>query len=78
MKVLNDYYCIGCGRTDEHYIESTLWTVPCKGCGLEATKVRAVPHFQLPGNDQAGFPTAYEKWEKKRSQKIKEELRAES
>lgn len=75
MKVLNDYYCGSCGRTEELFVENGLMTVECQHCQKDATKVRAVPNFQLPGNDPAGFPTAADKWVKKREQKMAEERR---
>jgi hypothetical protein len=73
VKVLNDYYCGSCGRTEEHFVENTLTTVDCPACGESATKVRAVPNFSLPGNDPHGFPTAYDKWAKKREEKMAQE-----
>jgi len=32
----------------------------------------------LPGNDPAGFPTAADKWVKKREQKMREEMKADN
>ena len=77
MRVLNDYYCIACGRTAELLVDNAITMVACPGCGESATKVRAVPNFQLPGNDKAGFPTAYDKWEKKRNEKMALERKQE-
>jgi hypothetical protein len=77
MKVLNDYYCPSCGRTKEHFVENSVMTVSCHSCSEPATKVRAVPNFMLPGNDPAGFPTAADKWVKKREEKRQQELKAD-
>ena len=74
MKVLNDYLCSN-GHNKEYFVENDIKTVECRDCGVPAQKVRAVPNFQLPGNDAAGFPTAYDKWEKKREEKMAEERR---
>ena len=73
MKVLNDFHCPSCGRTEERFVDNTIVSVDCLHCNVSATKVRSVPNFQLPGNDPAGFPTAHDQWAKKRQQKIAEE-----
>ena len=77
MKVLNDFWCASCGLEKEHFVENTVDHVSCHSCGQRATKVRSIPNFVLPGNDPAGFPTAADKWVKKREQKIAQERRAE-
>lgn len=73
MKVLNDYRCDRCGYIGEHFVENSTASVECLDCGGVATKVRSVPNFMLPGNDPAGFPTAADKWVKKREQKMAQE-----
>ena len=78
MRVLNDYYCPKCGATHEHFVDNEVLTVDCLDCQSPATKVRAVPNFMLPGNDPAGFPTAADKWVKKREQKMREEMKADN
>ena len=77
MRVLNDFYCPSCGSTKEHFVENTVVHVSCHSCHDSATKVRSVPNFMLPGND-AGFPTAADRWVKKREQKRQMELKAEA
>lgn len=76
MRVLNDYECPE-GHKKEYFVENLTTTVKCIDCGKEATKVRSVPNFSLPGNDPAGFPTAYDQWAKKRDQKIAQEKKLE-
>lgn len=78
MRVLNDYACSHCGWQAEHFLENSVTETPCLDCGGVAKKVRAVPNFQLPGNDPAGFPTAADKWVKKREQKMALERAAEA
>ena len=78
MKVLNDYRCDHCGWQQELFVENSVTTVECQDCPNIATKVRSVPNFHLPGNDPAGFPTAADKWVKKREQKIAQEKKAEN
>lgn len=77
MKVLNDYRCSN-GHFDEYFVDNLETHVTCRSCGQEATKVRSVPNFTLPGNDPAGFPTAADKWVKKREEKMAYEKRHES
>jgi len=77
MRVLNDFVCPQ-GHFKEHFVENYVMTLECHSCADVATKVRSVPNFQLPGNDPAGFPTAYDKWNKKREQKIAQELKSEN
>lgn len=76
MRVLNDFECTHCGSTNEYFVDNRESTVSCIDCGAPATKVLAVPNFHLPGNDPAGFPTAYDQWEKKREQKMAHEAKA--
>ena len=78
MRVLNDYLCSACGAVNEHFVDNEVLTVDCLDCQSPATKVRAVPNFMLPGNDPAGFPTAADKWVKKREQKMREEMKADN
>jgi len=78
MKILDDYACEQCGLVEELYVERGTQTVKCRDCEGVAARVRSVPNFQLPGNCAAGFPTAYDKWNKNRMQKIAEEKRRDS
>ena len=77
MKVLNDFFCTKCGLTEEYFVDNEAVHTDCQVCGSLATKVRSVPNFQLPGNDPAGFPTAADKWVKKREQKMAQERKAQ-
>lgn len=78
MNVLNDFLCAQCGTQKEHFVDNFVQTVKCQNCSGVASKVRSVPNFRLPGNDPAGFPTAADKWVKRREQKRQQELKAES
>lgn len=75
LRVLNDFQCPR-GHTHEHLVDNLVHTVQCIDCKHQATKVRSIPNFQLPGNDPAGFPTEYGRWEKKRKQKMALEKKA--
>ena len=78
MRVLNDFRCDKCGTTKEYFLDNNARYVDCLDCGGVAEKVRAVPNFHLPGNDPAGFPTAADKWVKKREQKMREEAKTDN
>ena len=77
MNVLNDFLCPICDSlfVDE-YRDIEVTEIVCHNCSGIAGKVRAVPRFVLPGND-LGFPTAHDAWQKKRREKLKEELKHE-
>ena len=70
MRVLNDFECTTCGHQQEYFLDNETLETECQKCQGVAKKKRSVPNFQLPGNDPHGFPTAYDKWEKKREQKM--------
>jgi putative FmdB family regulatory protein len=73
MRVLNDFYCPSCGHEEELFLENDVDHTTCQKCGDIARKVINAIAFQLPGNDPAGFPTAADKWVKKREQKMAQE-----
>lgn len=73
MRVLNDYGCDTCDYKEELFLDNDVITTPCPSCGGVAKKIRSVPNFMLPGNDPQGFPTAADKWVKKREEKMAEE-----
>ena len=77
MKVLNDFECANCGTIEEHFLENDTQQCTCRSCGGVARKVRSVPNFSLPGTDP-GYPTAYDQWNKKREQKMREEQKHQS
>jgi hypothetical protein len=76
MRVLNDFKCIECDTLyADKLVDNETTTIDCLSCEGFATRVRSVPNFSLPYNDPAGFPTAHQKWEQKREQQIKHELK---
>lgn len=77
MKVLNDFWCRVCGTTKEHFVENTVQQLDCHNCGSDATRVISAINFQLEGTS-GDFPTAADKWVKKREQKMAQEARNES
>lgn len=73
MRVLNDFECTNCGAIEEHFLENDCVRTTCLVCGASAKKLLQPIAFHLPGNDPHGFPTAADKWVKKREQKMREE-----
>jgi predicted nucleic acid-binding Zn ribbon protein len=71
MKVLNDFRCNKCAST-EYFVDNDNSTTNCRVCGNVATKVISAINFQLEGRS-GDFPTAADKWVKKREQKMAQE-----
>jgi len=79
MNVLNDFYCDHCGsQFYDQFLDNEITTIDCLTCGNIAKKVQHIPTFMLPGNDAAGFPTAHDKWVKKREQKLAQEQKTDN
>jgi rRNA maturation protein Nop10 len=72
MKVLNDFWCASCASTEEYFVENDLTTTACQVCGQDATKVISPIRFQLEGVS-GDFPTAADRWVKRREEKIAQE-----
>jgi hypothetical protein len=49
----------------------------CSKCGQEATRVISAPTMKLDGCS-GSFPTAYDSWERKRSEKLAQERKQSS
>jgi hypothetical protein len=49
----------------------------CSHCGQEATRVISAPTMKLDGCS-GSFPTAYDSWERKRSEKLAQERKQSS
>jgi len=63
-----DYRCTECDTVKECFVSSSeVHSVICQ-CGHTALREVCSPPFKLPGNDPAGFPTAYAKWGKDHEQ----------
>jgi len=60
-----DYECTHCALVQERFVLGpNTRTVKCRGCAHDAKRLICAPMFRLPGDDPAGFPTAYDKWGK--------------
>ncbi len=66
MKLLRDFKCDACGKTNERYIDSETRQVEC-GCGALAYRVIGMPRVELEGITGA-FPGAHDRWARIREQ----------
>ena len=75
---LYDYVCKICNNKFEHFnsIENREDDQECPDCGGQATWFIQPPNIKLNGCDPA-FPTAWDKWEKTRKQKMAQEKKQE-
>ena len=56
----------------EALVDDTVRELTCWACGKQATRIVSVVRSQLEGITGA-FPSAYDAWERKRSQKLAQE-----
>jgi len=69
-----EFVCTNSHRT-EALVDTEVHATPCKECGSEATRVISAPTMKLEGFT-GSFPTAYDSWERKRSEKLAQEKKA--
>jgi predicted nucleic acid-binding Zn ribbon protein len=63
-----EFLCTNSHRT-EALVNTECYATPCKECGAEATRIVSAPSMKLEGFT-GSFPTAYDAWERKRSEKM--------
>lgn len=75
-----EHKCEDCNNISEALIkmDKRFETRVCPLCKGKAHLIISAPMLKLPFNDPAGFPTSYDKWAKKRRQKITWERKHES
>jgi putative FmdB family regulatory protein len=76
MKRVFDFECQQCGETTEEYTEYKQ-TSSCPLCGGLAVKLISAPQIKLEGIT-GSFPGAYDAWERKHIQKLKQEQKRKS
>lgn len=74
MRVLRDFKCPS-GHTTESFEENTVDHITCH-CGERASKLVASPRFKLEGIT-GDYPTAAQKWESQRKEKLRQEQKLE-
>lgn len=67
MLIMFDFKCSSCDTQFEDLVKRGERTIACKHCGAEAHKVITPVRFECGKGIDPGFPTAYDKWAKKRS-----------
>jgi hypothetical protein len=65
------------GHRTEAFVELECRATPCRECGSDSTRVTSAPTMKLEGWS-GSFPTAYDSWERKRSEKLAQERKANS
>jgi hypothetical protein len=66
-----EFVCTNAHRT-EAFVDDEVHATPCKECGSEATRVVSAPTMKLEAYT-GSFPTAYDAWDRKRSEKLAQE-----
>lgn len=74
MRQLNDFYCVACDVTKEHFVDTSTDTVRCE-CGGDATKRLSNITFKADVGKNA-TTKAILQWSKKRERKLKHERKA--
>jgi hypothetical protein len=59
----------------EALVDETCRTIACRACGKESTRIVSMVRSRLEGLSGA-FPSAYDAWERKRSEKLAQERKA--
>lgn len=71
MRVLNDFHCGTCDHTQELFVDNLLTVTECQKCGGEATKLTQAVNFELnTSGGGIGYPTAEDKWVKRREKQM--------
>lgn len=76
MKRIFEFVCED-GHISEALVDSEIRDIPCKVCGKEATRIISMPQVKLDGCS-GDFPSAYDSWSKKRSEKLAQERKKNS
>ena len=63
------------GHISEALVDDTVRELSCRVCGKEATRIVSMVRSKLEGISGA-FPSAYDAWERKRSEKLTQERKA--
>ena len=63
------------GHISEALVDDTVRKISCRACGINSTRIVSSVRCNLEGITGA-FPGAYDAWERKRSEKLKQERKA--
>lgn len=71
MRRIFEFLCSD-NHLSEAYIDDSERKIQCKECGKDAHRIVSKPNMKLEGIT-GDYPTAYDAWERKRAEKLKEE-----
>ena len=71
MRRMFEFVCED-GHISEALVEDTVRELSCRACGKHSTRIVSMVRSRLEGISGA-FPSAYDAWERKRSDKLKQE-----
>lgn len=71
MRRIFEFLCQD-NHLSEAYIDDSERMISCKECGKDAHRIVSKPSMKLEGIT-GDYPTAYDAWERKRAEKLKEE-----
>lgn len=71
MKRMFEFLCTD-GHYSERLVDDSIRTIECPTCGKDAIRLVSSPQVKLEGITGA-FPGAYDRWERVRAEKLKEE-----
>jgi hypothetical protein len=74
MRRMFEFVCED-GHISEALVDETVRELACRACGKHATRIVSMVRTQLEGITGA-FPSAYDAWERKRSEKLAQERKA--
>jgi hypothetical protein len=71
MRRMFEFVCED-GHISEALVDDTVRELACRACGKHSTRIVSVVRSKLEGISGA-FPSAYDAWERKRSEKLAQE-----
>jgi hypothetical protein len=71
MRRMFEFVCED-GHISEALVDDTVRELACRACGKPATRIVSMVRSKLEGISGA-FPSAYDAWERKRSEKLVQE-----
>lgn len=71
MRRIFEFLCSD-NHLSEAYIDDSERMISCKECGKDAHRIVSKPNMKLEGIT-GDYPTAYDAWERKHAEKLKEE-----
>ncbi len=74
MRRMFEFVCED-GHISEALVDESVRELACRACGKHSTRIVSAVAMKLEGITGA-FPTAYDAWERKRSEKLAQERKA--